>query len=96
MFKALLLKELRLVLRDRQALAALFIMPALFILIMAMALKDTFNHNRSPIRSSVVDYDLTGPSAALVAWCRPLSGPRITSPGAGNRGGPAAGAGRRA
>jgi len=33
MFKAMVLKEILLVLRDKHALAALFIMPAIFILI---------------------------------------------------------------
>ncbi len=47
MFKAMLKKEILLLLRDRHALAALFVMPAIFILIMSLALKDVFNEERS-------------------------------------------------
>lgn len=57
MFKALLSKEFILVLRDKHALAALFIMPAIFILIMSLALKDTFNNERVLLKYAVVDLD---------------------------------------
>jgi ABC-2 type transport system permease protein len=65
MFKAMLVKEFRLVGRDKQALAALFIMPAIFILIMSMALKDTFNSERALVDYAVVDLDETAESVAL-------------------------------
>lgn len=68
MLKALIIKEFLLVCRDRHALAALFIMPAVFILIMSMALKDTFNESRSLVDYAVVDQDNTPQSAALAAW----------------------------
>ncbi len=68
MFRALLLKEFLLVGRDKQALAALFIMPAIFILIMSMALKDTFNSERALVDYAVVDLDQTKESAALVSF----------------------------
>lgn len=42
MFNALLLKEFRLILRDYYALAVLFIMPVLFVLIMSLSLKQVF------------------------------------------------------
>ncbi len=70
MFKALLIKEFRLILRDKQALAALFIMPAIFILIMSMALKDTFNSERSLVDYAVVDLDKTAESAALGSFLK--------------------------
>ena len=65
MFKAMLFKEFLLVLRDRHALAALFIMPAVFILIMSMALKDSFGSERALIAYAVVDKDKTPQSEAL-------------------------------
>ena len=43
MFFAMLKKEFLLVLRDKQALLALFIMPAIFILIMSIAMRDQFS-----------------------------------------------------
>ncbi len=63
MFKAMLIKEFILVLRDRQALAALFIMPAVFILIMSMALKDTMGSGRALISYAVTDEDNSAESA---------------------------------
>ncbi len=68
MFKAMLVKEFRLVGRDKQALAALFIMPAIFILIMSMALKDTFSSERALVDYAVVDLDETVESAALSSF----------------------------
>lgn len=53
----MLLKECILVLRDKHALAALFIMPSLFILIMSVALKDTFNESRPLLHYGIVDQD---------------------------------------
>ena len=67
MFKAMLIKEFILVLRDKHALAALFIMPAVFILIMSMALKDTFNSERALLSYAIVDQDNTGASAKVSA-----------------------------
>ena len=55
MFKAMLIKEFLLVLRDKHALAALFIMPAVFILIMSLALKDTFNEEKSMLSMAIID-----------------------------------------
>lgn len=43
MFKYILKKELLLIFRDIHALMVLFIMPALFILIMSLALKNTYS-----------------------------------------------------
>ncbi len=57
MFKAMLIKEFLLVSRDKHALAALFIMPAVFILIMSLALKDVFNEDKALIEYAVVDKD---------------------------------------
>ena len=65
MFKAMLVKEFILILRDRHALAALFILPAVFILIMSLALKDTFESKRALLHYAVVDRDGSARSAAL-------------------------------
>ncbi|WP_019895141.1 ABC transporter permease [Hydrogenovibrio halophilus] len=47
MFKALLLKEFRLLLRDPYALAVLFVMPVVFVLIMALSLQTAFSDKSS-------------------------------------------------
>lgn len=65
MLKAMLKKEFILVFRDKHALAALFIMPAIFILIMSMALKDTFSLDSSFISYSIIDQDHSKSSATL-------------------------------
>jgi ABC-2 type transport system permease protein len=57
MLKAMLIKEFLLVLRDRHALAALFVMPALFILIMSLALKDAFSEERALMTYALIDMD---------------------------------------
>jgi len=67
MFKAMLGKEFRLVLRDKHALAALFILPAVFILIMSLALKNTFGSTRPMLHYRVVDNDKTTWSAKVVS-----------------------------
>lgn len=57
MFLAMIKKEFLLVFRDRHALLALFIMPAIFILIMSVALKDQFNQESISFNISVIDLD---------------------------------------
>ncbi|MCP5078571.1 MAG: ABC transporter permease [Psychromonas sp.] len=66
MFKSMLLKEFLLVFRDKHALAALFIMPAVFILIMSLALKDVFNEHKAMLDISLFDQDSSSLSQALV------------------------------
>ncbi len=61
----MLKKEFLLIMRDRHALAALFIMPSVFILIMSMALKDTFSSDRAFINYVVIDQDRTAISMEL-------------------------------
>ncbi len=68
MIKTMLIKEFLLVFRDRHALAALFIMPAIFILIMSLALKDTFNEERSVIGYVLVDNDNSDQSRQLRSY----------------------------
>ena len=66
MFKAMLMKEFLLVSRDKHALAALFIMPVVFILIMSLALKDVMNEDKSLMTYALVDNDQSSGSEALI------------------------------
>lgn len=61
----MLRKEFILILRDKHSLAALFIMPFLFILIMSMALKDTFNNERALLNYEIIDLDKSLASTTL-------------------------------
>jgi len=70
MFKAMLIKEFLLVSRDKHALAALFVMPAVFILIMSLALKDVFNEDKALIEYAVVDNDHSLESYSLLSKFR--------------------------
>ncbi|MEA3466759.1 MAG: ABC transporter permease [Thermodesulfobacteriota bacterium] len=65
MLKQMLQKEFILVLRDKHSLAALFIMPFFFILIMSMALKDTFTNERALLIYEIVDLDNSQESKML-------------------------------
>ena len=66
MFRAMLIKEFLLVSRDKHALAALFIMPAVFILIMSLALKDVMNEDKSLMTYALVDNDQSSSSESLI------------------------------
>ena len=57
MFNAMVKKEFLLVLRDRRALAVLFLMPALFILIISVAMRDVFTQNSVSFEITIVDLD---------------------------------------
>jgi len=59
MLKAMLIKEFILIMRDKHALAALFIMPSIFILIMSMALKDTFGNDHALLNYTIIDRNQT-------------------------------------
>ncbi len=65
MLTQMLRKEFILILRDKHSLAALFIMPFLFILIMSMALKDTFNNERALLNYEIIDLDKSHESKTL-------------------------------
>ncbi len=70
MLRAMLTKEFLLILRDKHALAALFIMPSIFILIMSMALKDTFSSDRAFVSYAVIDQDQTTISHEIASLLR--------------------------
>ncbi|MCF6173715.1 MAG: ABC transporter permease, partial [Campylobacteraceae bacterium] len=57
MFSAMIKKEFLLVLRDKQALMALFVMPAIFILIMSIAMRDIFSQKSVKFDVSLRDLD---------------------------------------
>ena len=57
MFSAMVKKEFLLVLRDRRALAVLFLMPALFILIISVSMRDVFTQNSVSFEVMIVDLD---------------------------------------
>ena len=57
MFFAMIKKEFILVLRDKHALLALFMMPAIFILIMSISLKEQFNQDTVSFNISITSLD---------------------------------------
>jgi len=57
MFSAMVKKEFLLVLRDKRALMVLFVMPALFILIMSVAMRDMFTQDSVSFNIKIVDLD---------------------------------------
>ncbi len=66
MFKAMIFKELLLISRDKHALAALFILPAVFILIMSLAMKDSFSTKNLEFSLYVRDLDRSDLSQKIV------------------------------
>ncbi|NOX14926.1 MAG: ABC transporter permease [Epsilonproteobacteria bacterium] len=70
MFKAMIKKEFLLVLRDKQALMVLFIMPAIFILIMSVAMRDIFSQKSVRFDISIRDLDKSSISKELIKTLR--------------------------
>jgi len=66
MFSAMVKKEFLLVLRDKQALMALFIMPAIFILIMSVAMRDMFSQESVRFDLNIIDNDNSPISKELI------------------------------
>ncbi len=66
MFSAMVKKELILVMRDKHALLALFIMPAIFILIMSVALRDQFAQDKIVFDINIIDNDKSSVSKDLI------------------------------
>jgi ABC-2 type transport system permease protein len=69
MFLALVKKELLALSRDLHGLAALFLMPMVFIVVMSMALKDVYSPRVQALRYAIVNLD-QGPKAQnlLTGW----------------------------
>jgi len=66
MFSAMVKKEFLLVLRDKKALMVLFIMPAIFILIISVAMRDVFTQSSVSFDVAVVDLDKSKITKELV------------------------------
>ena len=66
MFSAMVKKELILVMRDKHALLALFIMPAMFVLIMSVALRDQFAQDKIVFDINIIDNDKSSVSTDLI------------------------------
>jgi len=67
MLSAMIKKEFLLVLRDRHALVALFVMPAIFILIMSVAMRDQFSTNNLEFTMYVNDADRSEMSEKIIS-----------------------------
>lgn len=69
MFFALAKKEMRTLCRDLHGLAALFLMPIVFIIVMSMALKDVYQPRAQSLRHAVLNLDQTPKAERLLkAW----------------------------
>lgn len=66
MFKAMIKKEFLLVFRDKHALLALFVMPAIFILIMSVAMRDQFTNESIEFTLYVKDADKSEMSKTIL------------------------------
>lgn len=66
MFKAMIKKEFLLVFRDKHALLALFVMPAIFILIMSVAMRDQFTNDSIEFTLYVHDADKSTMSKGIL------------------------------
>ena len=66
MFSAMVKKEFLLVLRDKHALLALFVMPAIFILIMSVAMRDIFSQDSVTYNIAITDADRSEISKKLI------------------------------
>lgn len=66
MFPALISKELRALSRDLHGMAALFLMPMVFIIVMSMALKDVYTPTVTKLNYAVLNQDSGQPARTLV------------------------------
>jgi len=66
MLSAMIKKELLLVLRDKHALLALFVMPAIFIVIMSVAMRDQFSTKNIEFTLFIKDADKTELTKAII------------------------------
>jgi len=66
MFSAMVKKEFLLVLRDKKALIALFLMPAIFILIISVAMRDVFTGTSVSFDIAVIDLEKSEVTKELI------------------------------
>ena len=67
MLQAMIKKELLLVLRDKHALMALFVMPAIFILIMSVAMRDQFSPKNLEFKTFIENQDKSPLSKQIIS-----------------------------
>jgi ABC-2 type transport system permease protein len=81
MLAALIKKELLALTRDVHGMAALFLMPVMFIVIMSLALKDVYNPPLRTLRHAVDARDAGAPAKDLLAaWARGHGAPAALPP----------------
>lgn len=81
MLPALVKKELLALVRDVHGLAALFLMPVIFIVLMSLALKDYYNPPLATLRYAVDQRDTDEPAQLmLAAWRRTHGVPQALPP----------------
>ncbi|MDQ7988228.1 MAG: ABC transporter permease [Candidatus Dactylopiibacterium sp.] len=80
MLAALIRKELLALLRDPHGLAALFVMPAAFIVIMSLALQDTYRPATRQLAYAVASADSGEPAQTLLARWRATHGEPVALP----------------
>jgi ABC-type Na+ efflux pump permease subunit len=73
---AIVIKELKILMRDWQALALLFAMPAFFILVMSFALEGVFESGSRdrPLEIMVVNRDQGGVSQGIISDLKRMEG----------------------
>lgn len=80
MLLALIEKELRVLSRDMHALAALFVLPIIFIIIMSMALKDVYSPRIDSLAWALIDQDNSTLSSSLVKQWSQDNGDPVATP----------------
>jgi ABC-2 type transport system permease protein len=80
MLFALIQKEFRVLSRDAHALAALFVLPAIFIVIMSMALKDVYSPRINNLAWAVIDQDNSTLSLSLIKQWSQENGAPVATP----------------
>ncbi|RYY59945.1 MAG: ABC transporter permease, partial [Comamonadaceae bacterium] len=80
MFIALVRKELLALSRDLHGLAALFVMPAIFIVVMSLALQNYYSPSLAPMRYAIDARDTDAPARLIVAAWQRAHGPAVPLP----------------
>lgn len=80
MLGALVKKELLALSRDLHGLGALFLMPALFIVLMSLALQNAYSPNLASVRYAIDARDTGAPARLMVAAWQRLHGPAVALP----------------
>lgn len=80
MFIALVSKELLALSRDLHGLAALFVMPAIFIVVMSLALQNYYSPSLAPMRYAIDARDTDAPARLIVAAWQRAHGPAAPLP----------------